>query len=237
MISKRVLLVTVCVVTLIVAVGAYGYALYSEISGLKDQIDLINQELEELWEEINTLKVGNSTNDTMNFTFIWGPETQSIVQGTLRLEVSLTWGVVPNSTHKWLSMVVKVNDDDYSEWDYLGLVFDMNENGVIDLGFEDAPFGLWTNNMTAPSVLLENGFLAFAETMPTPGPHTCTFDPDTGYTFRIFFPSPPWTGSSPLNPAEVLKEGHKNLLHICFRDTSGGGVFVRFVFLAHAGGD
>lgn len=183
------------------------------------------------------LNTSNSTNETMNFTFTWGPDTQRIVQGTLRLEVSITWAVVPNSTHKWLSMVVSVNDDEYSEWDYLGLVFDMNENGVIDLGFEDLPFGLWTNNMTTDSALLENGFLAFAETMPKAGPHNCTFDPNTGYTFRIkFYSVPTDLIYPPYNPAEVLKEGNKNLLHMCFKDTTGGGVFVRFVFLAHTEG-
>lgn len=140
-----------------------------------------------------------------------------------------------DSTQNWLSMVVKVNDDDHNEWDYLGLVFDMNENGVIDLGTADKPFGLWTNNMTTPSALLENGFLGFAYCPPTRDPHNCTFDPDTGYTFQIKFHStsldlfnPPW------NPAEVLKEACNNPLHICFVDSSGEGVFVQFAFLAIA---
>jgi len=230
LISKRVLVVAVCVAVLMVAVGAFGYALYSEVSSLKGQISLIKPELEELWEEINALKPSNSTNNTMNFTFTWGPDTQKIVQGTLRLEISLTWNVVPNSTHKWSSMVVRVNDDDYNQWDYLGLVFDMNENGVIDLGSEDDPFGLWVNNMTAPSILLENGFLGFAETMPIVGPHNCTFDPDTGYTFRIKFYSLPTDPGYPYNPAEVLREEYENPLHICFEDSGGGRVFVRFPF-------
>ena len=234
MISKRVLVVAVCVAVLTVVVGTYGYALYSEISSLKGQISLINQELEELGEEINALKPSNSTNNTnstdntMNFT--WGSGTQKIVQGTLSLEISMTWGGVPDSIHKWLSMVVRVNDDEYNPWDYLGLVFDMNENGVIDLGSEDSPFGLWVNNMTAPSILLENGFLGFAETMPILGPHNCTFDTDTGYTFRIKFYSLPTDPGYPYNPAEVLREEYENLLHICFEDSGGGRVFVRFPF-------
>jgi len=217
-----------------VPLTAQSYVLSRQLSGLENQIGLINQEIDAIWEEINMLKVGNSTNDTMNFTFTWGPDTQRIVQGTLRLEISLKWVVVPNSTHKWLSMVVRVNDDDYSEGDYLGLVFDMNENGVMDLWNADGPCGLWTNNMTTTSVLLENGFLGFAEEMPTRGPHNCTFDSETGYTFQINFsslPSDPW---SVCNPAEVLREGYENPLHICFVDSSGEGVFVRFVFLAHA---
>jgi hypothetical protein len=175
-------------------------------------------------------------NKQMNFTFTWGPETQDIINGTFHLEMLLRWGVVPNSPHKWLSMMVKINDDEYNPCDYLGIVFDINENGVIDLGSADGPFGLWTNNMTAPSVLLENGFLCFAECMPTQGPHTCTFEPDTGYMFSIFFPSLPSEGPPP-NPAEVLREGCENSLHVCFNDANGGRVFVRFAFLAHALGD
>jgi hypothetical protein len=175
----------------------------------------------------------NEENTPMNFTFTWGPETQDIINGTVHLEMSLRWGVVPNSSHRWLSMMVKINDDDYNPCDYLGIVFDSNENGVIDLGSADDPFGLWTNNMTAPSVLLENGFLCFAQCMPTLGPHTCTFEPDTGYMFSIFFPSLPSEGPPP-NPAEVLREGCENSLHVCFNDANGGRVFVRFAFLAHA---
>lgn len=198
-----------------------------------------------IWQSFNVSNQcsdGNSpsngdANEQMNFTFTWGPETQNIVNGTFHLEMSLRWGFVSNSPHKWLSMMVKINDDDYNPCDYLGIVFDINENGVIDLGSADDPFGIWTNNMTAPSILLENGFLTFAETMPTPGPHTCTFNFDTGYTFRIFFPSPPWVGSSPLNPAEFLREGCENSLHVCFKDADGGRAFVRFAFLAYALGN
>lgn len=131
-------------------------------------------------------------------------------------------------------MVVRVNDDDYSPEDYLGLVFDMNENGVIDLGVSDHPFGLLTTNMTIPSMLLESGFLGFAYCPPRRGPHNCTFDPDTGYMFQIEFPSLPPTGGPLTNPAEVLKEGCNNPLHICFVDASGEGVFVQFTFLGIA---
>ena len=223
-------MVAVFVAVLIVAVGAYGYALNSEISSLKGQISLKDQELEELWEELSASKPSNSTNNTMNLTFTWGPGTQKIVRGTLRLEISITWCFVPNSTHKWLFMVVRINDDEYNPWDYLGIVFDMNENGVIDPGSEDEPFGLWSNNMTAPSLLWGN-FLVFAETMPIPGPHNCTFDPDTGYTFRIKFYSLPTDPIYGYNPAEVLREEYENPLHICFEDTAAGdGVFVRFPF-------
>lgn len=217
-----------------IPLAAQSYMLSRQFSGLADQIGLINQEIDAIWEEISTLKVGNSTNDTMNFTFTWGPDTQRVVQGTLLLEVSLTWVVVPNSTHKRLSMVITVNDDDYSPEDYLGLVFDMNQNGVINNGVADHPFGLLTNNMTITSTLLENGFLGFAYCPPRRGPHNCTFNLDIGYVFHIEFPSLPPASGLLTNPAEVLKEGCNNPLHICFVDASGEGVSVRFTFLGIA---
>ena len=87
--------------------------------------------------------------------------------------------------------VVKINDDDYNEWDCLIMIFDRNQNGVIDLGNTDQPHGLWANNLTAPAVLSENGDLVFAEIPPRRGPHKCTFDSNTGYTFDVSFSNLP----------------------------------------------
>lgn len=190
MISKRILLATVCLAVLIIAVGAYGYALYSEISSLKRQISLINQELEELWEEINTLKPSNSTNETMNFTFTWGSEAQDIVDGPFKIEVSVWFenhtSPWDNATYEMFHIVVRVYDDDYCSDDYLGLVFDMNHNGVIDLGFEDRPRLLYANNSTIGyAALTKEGFLAPAE-VPREKIYTCTYDPERGYAFGPF---------------------------------------------------
>lgn len=220
--ERRVVLAFVLgLVIMGVPFAVQGYTLSKQLSRLENQIGLIDQELDELWEEINALKEG-----TMNFTFTWGPDTQRIVRGTFRLEISF------RLEDENMSMIVKANDDEYNEEDYIGLVFDKNNNGVIDLGHADEPYGLWANNMTTASVLVEHGFLGFAELIPKPGPQKCTFDPDTGYLFEIQFPylfyDTEW------NPAHALKKGDHNPLHICFYDYDAPyptmGVFVRFLF-------
>jgi len=83
------------------------------------------------------------TNGTMNFTFTWGPEAQGIVDGTFKIDISVWFenhtSPWDNTTYEMFYIVVSVYDDDYSKNDYLGLVLDMNHNGVIDLGDEDRP--------------------------------------------------------------------------------------------------
>jgi hypothetical protein len=111
-----------------------------------------------------------------SFSQIWQSDKQDIVLGNLHLELK-----VIDKAH----FIVKVNDNEYNEEDYLVVVFDQNQNGVIDLGGVDKPYGLWANNMTAPSSLSKSGRLAFAEIRPEPGPHKCVFDPSEGYTFDI----------------------------------------------------
>lgn len=205
---------------------AQSYMLGKQLSDLENQISLINQDLDVLWEEINTLKEGtgtnammNSTDDSMNFTFTWESDAQKIIQGRLRLEISLRW-----ETSEFLYVVVKINDDDYNEWDYLGLVFDKNINRVIDLGVVDEPYGLWANNMSAPSALGQYGFLGFAEVPPNKGPHICTFNSDTGYTFKISF-----------SKDELNLPNNSSRLHICFHDMDAPypdkGVFIQFVYI------
>jgi len=155
----------------------------------------------------------------MNFTFTWGPDTQKIVQGVFRLEISMRlYG-------ENLSMVITTNDDDYEERDYLGLVFDINQDDHIDV--HDESYALFADNMTQPSALWEHGFLGFALTPPRPGPQKVSFSPDTGYTFAIQFPCP---GYWVHDPRQSLKEEANNPLHICFYDSDRAKVFVRFLF-------
>ena len=116
------------------------------------------------------------------YTFTWGQDEQDIVPGTLCLNITRIGQT---------RFVVKINDNDYNEWDCLIMVFDRNQNGIIDLGNTDQPHGLWANNLTAPAVLLENGDLIFAEIPPKAGPHKCTFNSNTGYTFDASFPTLP----------------------------------------------
>ena len=169
-------------------------------------------------------------NEMMDFTFSWGPDRQKIVNGTFRLGVSMT------VTGSNVTMVVTANDDEYDDYDYVGLVFDTNQNGHIDLN--DEPYGLWVNNYTAHSSLLEGGLLGWFEDIPVRGPQNVTFDKSSGYTFNIEFPfyypsnpNKPW-----YDPAAVIKNG-LNQLHVCFYDynisqTAAGmeGVFARFNF-------
>ena len=99
--------------------------------------------------------------------------------------MSVKWGY--NSKADYLSFIININDDDYNKKDYIGLIFDRNQNDMIDLGMIDKPYGLWADGMTAPSALMENGGLAFAEMPPEPGGLKSTFDPEKGYTFEIPF--------------------------------------------------
>lgn len=166
----------------------------------------------------------------MDFTFSWGPDRQNIVNGTFRLGISMK--VVGDN----VTMVVTANDNEYEPYDYVGLVFDTNQNGYIDLN--DEPYGLWANNYTAHSTLLEGGFIGWYEDTPVRGPQNVTFDKSSGYAFNIEFPfyyptnlNKPW-----FDPAASIKNG-SNQLHVCFYDynmsqTRAGmdGVFTRFNF-------
>jgi len=237
--ERRVLLAFV--LGLLVSVAPFAvqsYMLNKHLLGLENQIGLIDQELGELWEEINALKEGSGTNSTlssnftsdwMNFTFTWGPDTQRIVQGTFRLEVSLRW-VVISETEETLSFSAKINDDDYDELDCLVLVFDTNENGVIDDG--DSPWGFFADNMIRPIVLYKNSIL-IATTMPIKGPAVCEFKEESGYNFNALFSSVPHRSAIGYmgNPAEVVKKGCENSMYILFSDI-GGNVFVEFSFIA-----
>jgi len=120
--------------------------------------------------------------EDFTYAFTWGHDEQDIVPGTLCINITRIGQT---------RFVVKINDNDYNEWDYLVMVFDQNQNGIVDLGNADQPYGLWANNLTSPAVLLEKGYLSFAEIPPKAGPHKCTFDSNTGYTFDVSFPTLP----------------------------------------------
>lgn len=171
-------------------------------------------------------------NAPMNFTFTWGPGNQRIVNGTFRLEISI---IVDGEN---VTMVIKANDDDYHEADYIGLVFDVNQNGTIDT-FEES-YGLFAANMTVASKLMAHGFLGFVWSGARLGPHKVSFNSQTGYTFTVHFPYVDETGALQWNPAAVLKRGDDNPLHVCYFDADIpwslehpmeiGHVFVRFQF-------
>ena len=202
---------------LIVALGvSLGFAAY-QLPGVSDDLNGNAPN-----NPSNILLNSTSANTTwLNFTFTWGPDAQKIVRGEFCLKINIcfyTHSGAYGDVEEVIWIIIEANDYEYDAWDYIGLVFDGNQNGYIDTG--DKSYGLFANNMTQPSALFLNGFLAFAEVSPGKGPHTVSFKPDIGYTF---FVCTPWEAG------QALKKGY-NPLHVCYHDTSGSGVFVRFSF-------
>ena len=159
------------------------------------------------------------------FNLTWSSDSQQIVNGSFRLGIKM-WIDGDNVT-----MVITANDDDYNDWDYVGLAFDINQNGYIDVTEES--FGTFACNKTGPSHLTEWGWLAFAQVRSKLGPQNVTFDSDGGYVFAVQFP---FSDSFSYDPAKAIKEG-SNQLHICFADQGaidkgkiGYYVFGRVVF-------
>jgi len=207
--SKRFLLVSACVSILVLPISAYNLALSSGNS--KNQAD-------------------DGVDNSLNFVFTWGPGAQRIVNGTFRLEIMFRLERRVGSPANHLCMVINANDDEYNKYDYLGLVFDTNQNGYIDL--EDKSYGMCVDNKTTESHLLSGGFLGWSWRLPIRGPHIVLFEPDTGYTFIINFP---YQGYGDWDPGSVLKKGQDNPLHVCFYDFDAEGflmpgVYVRFLF-------
>lgn len=137
----------------------------------------------------------------------------------VRIEVTFDWQ--PEN----LSITVTVNDDEYHEWDYLGVVFDKNHNGILDskteresgvtwnCSFADEPYALYADNKTrsqGTSALSErDGGLIWPYIPSVPSRyHTCTFDEETGYTFKIL-----------LSRQDINVEP-PTPVHICFEDTT-----------------
>lgn len=172
---------------------------------------------------------GTQSNGPLEFTFTWGSNAQKIVNGTFVLTLKIS----PDAQN--LTLVATANDDEYDQFDYLGLVFDTNQNGHIDIS--DQAIGLWADNFTVKSDLQEYGLLAFSQAIPVRGPQNVTFDASTGYTFTVDFPffyptkpEEPW-----FDPGMALVQG-MNQLHVCFYDDNAtelgqmNGVFSRFSF-------
>ena len=179
----------------------------------------------------------DSMSTWMNFTFTWGPGSQKIVQGTLCLNFNICFYTTGSGiyTTRHLLMIVEVNDDEYNGWDYVGIVFDRNQNGYIDTSDYGA-FQFFASNMTPPGgvFLAEVGFLGYPEWPLISGFHEASFNITSGYTFYIDFP----VKSADWPPYSWLTKEGKNPLHICFKDSdsrnpphmSAEYVFVRFSF-------
>lgn len=141
---------------------------------------------------------------------------------SVRIEILFDWQA------ENLSTTVTVNDDEYNEWDYVGLVFDVNKNGKIDYGYDDEPCIVHANNLTRTRkgvFLQEHGLLNWVMIDPMPSSfHTCTFVEGIGYTFKICL------------PRQVIGVEPPMPMHICFVDYerwketnySNRGVWVQF---------
>lgn len=211
-----------CLVLAVVLIISIGFNIYQSFNASANSDD----------SEWNPLPYGgagwqtNSTFTWLNFTFTWGSDAQKIVQGEFSLKVSIGFYIhyysVYGAVAKGMLILIEANDDDYNEWDYIGLVFDTNQNGYIDS--HDSPIALYANNMTQPAVLYTDGFLGFAEMLPIRSPHHVEFNSGRGYAFSFHFPSGEYG---------YLKEKSGNPLHICYFDEAAsrqGSVYVRFQF-------
>jgi len=172
MISKKIFVVSFCLVVLIIALGTYGYILYMEVSSLGSR-------LEDLQREINLLKYRiGFVNTSKTFNFFWGG---SIAE---KFNVTTFWMNITfqrtNETH--LTITVKTNHLDFRH-DYVGLAFDADDDGEID----GPGMKFYSTNESLSAYLgpYRDGqrFFEIIESALFYGLHTCTFDPQQGYTF------------------------------------------------------
>jgi len=149
--------------------------------------------------------VGNS------LAFAWSPLQQKVVNGTLWINVTWMWQT------ENLSMTVKVNDDDYHDSDNVGLAFDGNRNGVIEEDFriDGGAAAFFADNKSCGGELVKGGCgIAFFSIGPSPSKyHTCTFNNQTGYQFKISFPK------------ALFKIDHPILTHLIFIDAALSSLF------------
>ena len=109
----------------------------------------------------------------MRFTFIWGPEEQDIVNGTLRIDVlawfeSYTWN---NKTAELLNLLVKVNITEYSPDYVLTLFFNASDRQLFYWG---KGIKLYSDNSSRSIEPI---------LCPPRKVFTCTFNQSEGYTF------------------------------------------------------
>jgi len=127
LISKKFLFVSFCFVVLVVAFGAYGYTLYSQVSSLGSR-------LEDLQREINLMRRALFTNSSETFNFFWqGPIAEKFNVTTFWMNITFQ-----RTNETTLLITVKINHlrHDNISFDYVGIVFDVNHNGEID-GLDD----------------------------------------------------------------------------------------------------
>lgn len=233
MISKKVLLMVICFIVLLAAIGAYSYV---EISGLTNKVDSLQDTVSSLESERDSLRRNNTAlesqieklqdnithlvemmqemvslldsikNDcshwnSTNIVFYYRSAIQNVVNGTLRMNLTFTWN------DEKLYITAKINDDDYSGGDYLGVMY-----GGAKMLFACN----LTYDETDIVAIQPNGFMAQLKLCP-PHPsfyHTCIFEPNVGYTFNVSLP---------------IRED--DLIYLCYFDqNSSDGVYEWFQY-------
>jgi len=192
-ISKKVLLAIVCVAILAslclvgfyVAISRAAYlegkveSLQETVSSLEDERDSLQNnvsallsQIDELQEEIAHLQNELShVNSTRSFSFEFKSWQQTIVNGTLHLNITFNFAEQ--------NMLVKVDDDEYSA-DWLAL-FVYNESSSI------SSLLIYANNWSRTPVHVdENGdvFWLDIRLLPPWSVWWCAFEDGVGYTFR-----------------------------------------------------
>jgi len=153
------------------------------------------------------------------YTFTWTKEQQSIVNGTLCMEISFQW------KNENLSIRVKINDGKpygfggIPNAGLLLLVFDRNGNGKIDgesphpTGPEPEPSTEKAYAFSSSNLYWEGCTLNYAvgiakvRSLPIKSPyHTCTFKEGVGFTYYISIPRAELENVK-LNDVAVVYEG------------------------------
>jgi len=222
--ANRVWLGLLCIVVLVGAVGGtlIGIFIGNRISSLESQVDSLQDTVSSLEDEVDRLLDELADmNSTRTFIFEWLSWEQNIVNGTLRMELTFAW------KGENLSIIAKINDDEYGEQyepdynatmaeDLLVLVLDLNNDGQL---VGESALMAYADNYTRGGVLCSNGQIATPLWEKQPSRfHTCVFEPDVGYTFNVVFP---------LVLLPELQHLSSDLVYVCFVDT-GGSVDISF---------
>lgn len=128
--------------------------------------------------------------------FFWDSKEQKIVDGTLMMEVFLDWETVPEN----FTLVVRVNDDDMSTYDAVGLKLDVNADNQLG-GKEDNEYVFLAMNKYYPPwyAIVTERIVTYPLLAPYPSPyHRHTYDNRTGHTFTISFPKDTINFQSPM---------------------------------------
>jgi len=166
-------------------------------------VAVYNAKIEALITDVNELQ-NQIDNTGATFTFEWPSYDQKIVNETLYMNLKFL------AIEEKLSILARINDDEYDRRDFLGLAFDENNDGELE--HENVRL-LYVENTTISAILLDNGTLAIPLLHPHVSTiHTCIFKANIGYTFTITLP---------------LNAVPNDLTYVCFLD-KGEYIHIQF---------